>query len=122
MSTLNITGRQMDDVNILDLDGKILLGETNRQLHEAIYELIAQGKNRVVLNLEKVLAIDSSGLGEIVASYSTLAKAGGSLKLANIPTRVTDIMTVTKLYTVFDVYDSESDAVNSFEERGSAAA
>ncbi len=122
MSTLSITGRQMDDVNILDLDGKILLGETNRQLHEAIYELIAEGKNRVVLNLEKVLAIDSSGLGEIVASYSTLAKAGGNLKLVNIPTRVTDIMTVTKLYTVFDVYDSEADAVNSFEERGSAAA
>ena len=122
MSSLSITQRQMDGVNILDLDGKILIGETNRQLHEAIYELIAQGKNRVVLNLEKVLAIDSSGLGEIVASYSTLAKAGGNLKLVNIPTRVTDIMTVTKLYTVFDVYDSEADAVNSFEERGSAAA
>lgn len=122
MSSLSITQRQMDGVNILDLDGKILIGETNRQLHEAIYELIAQGKNRVVLNLDKVLAIDSSGLGEIVASYSTLAKAGGNLKLVNIPTRVTDIMTVTKLYTVFDVYDSESDAVNSFEDRGSAAA
>ena len=122
MSTLNITGRQMDDVNILDLDGKILLGETNRQLHEAIYELIAEGKNRVVLNLEKVSSIDSSGLGEIVASFSTLAKAGGTLKLVNIPERVTDVMTVTKLYTVFDVYDSEADAVNSFDERGSAAA
>ena len=115
MSGLNIKKRQERDIVIVELEGKVQIGETNRQLHEAIYELIAEGKNRVILNLEKVSAIDSSGLGEIVASFSTLVKAGGTLKLANIPARVTDIMTVTKLYTVFDVYDSEADAINSFE-------
>lgn len=114
MSSLSISQRQVDGASIVDLDGKILIGETNRQLHEAIYELIALGKNRVILNLDKVTSIDSSGLGEIVASFSTLAKAGGTLKLVNIPSRVSDIMTVTKLYTVFDVYDSEAEAVNSF--------
>lgn len=114
MSSLSITQRQVDGTSIVDLDGKILIGETNRQLHEAIYELIALGKNRVILNLDKVTSIDSSGLGEIVASFSTLAKAGGTLKLINMPERVTDIMTVTKLYTVFDVYESETEAVNSF--------
>ncbi|MFL6467172.1 MAG: STAS domain-containing protein [Pyrinomonadaceae bacterium] len=122
MSSLSISKRQVGDVYILDLDGKILLGETNRQLNEAIYELIAEGKNRVVLNLEKVTAIDSSGLGEIVAGFSTLVKAGGTLKLVNMPSRVTDIMTVTKLYTVFDVYDTEADAVNSFDQDDVTAA
>jgi hypothetical protein len=98
------------------------LGETNRQLHEAIYELIAEGKNRVVLNLEKVLAIDSSGLGEIVASYSTLAKSRRKLEAGEYSDACDRHYDRDQALHRLDVYDSEADAVNSFEERGSAAA
>lgn len=114
MSSLSITQRPVRDIVILDLEGKILLGETNRQLHEALRQLVTEGKKKVILNLEKVSVIDSSGLGEIVAGFSTLVKAGGALKLVNMPARVTDIMTVTKLYTVFDVYDTEEAGIESF--------
>jgi anti-sigma B factor antagonist len=99
----------------MDLDGRVSLGETNRQLHEALREAVADGKKKVVLNLAKVAAIDSSGLGEIVAGYSTLSAAGGTLKLINLPERVSDLMTITKLYTVFDIYDSEAAGIASFD-------
>ena len=84
MSGLNIAKRQSGDVTIVDLDGKIGIGETNRQLHETIREIAADGTKKVVLNLKGVTAIDSSGLGEIVAGYSTLSAAGGALKLINM--------------------------------------
>jgi anti-sigma B factor antagonist len=116
MTSLTITQRQVRGVVVVDLVGKVLLGETNRQLHEAIRNLVEEGKKQVVLNLEKVTAIDSSGLGEIVAGFSTLRSADGQLKLANMPARVTDLMTITKLYTVFEVYDTEREAIDSFEE------
>jgi anti-sigma B factor antagonist len=116
MSSLSITQRQVRGAVVVDLEGKILIGETNRQLHEAIRQLVAEDKKRVILNLEKVVMIDSSGLGEIVAGFSTLVKAGGALKLVNMPARVTDLMTVTKLYTVFDVYDTEAEGIDSFGE------
>ena len=114
MSSLSITQREVRGAIVIDLEGKVLIGETNRQLHEALRQLVAEGKKRVILNLEKVVMIDSSGLGEIVAGFSTLVKAGGSLKLVNMPARVTDLMTVTKLYTVFDVYETEAEAIDSF--------
>jgi anti-sigma B factor antagonist len=115
MSGLNINKREVDGVLVMDLDGRVSLGETNRQLHEALREAVADGKKKVVLNLAKVSGIDSSGLGEIVAGYSTLSAAGGSLKLINLPERVTDLMTITKLYTVFDIYDSEAAGIASFD-------
>ena len=115
MSGLNITKRQSGDVTIVDLDGKIAIGETNRQLHETIREIAADGTKKVVLNLKGVTTIDSSGLGEIVAGYSTLSAAGGRLKLINMPERVTDLMTITKLYTVFDIFDTEAEGIASFE-------
>ncbi|HTH39074.1 MAG TPA: STAS domain-containing protein [Pyrinomonadaceae bacterium] len=115
MSGLNINKREVNGVLVMDLDGRVSLGETNRQLHEALREAVADGKKKVVLNLAKVAAIDSSGLGEIVAGYSTLSAAGGTLKLINLPERVSDLMTITKLYTVFDIYDSEAAGIASFD-------
>ncbi|HTH38422.1 MAG TPA: STAS domain-containing protein [Pyrinomonadaceae bacterium] len=115
MSGLTITNRQVQGIVIVDLDGKVALGETNSQLHEALRKLVSEGKKNVVLNLAKVSTIDSSGLGEIVAGYSTLSAAGGTLKLINMPTRVTDLMTITKLYTVFDIYETEAEGIASFE-------
>jgi anti-sigma B factor antagonist len=115
MSSLTINKRQVNGVVIVDLDGKISLGESNTELHESLRQLVAEGKRNVILNLAKVTAIDSSGLGSIVAGYSTLQAAGGSLKLINLPERVSDLMTITKLYTVFDIYDNEAAGINSFE-------
>ncbi len=124
MSGLSINKREVDGVLVMDLDGRVSLGETNRQVHEALREAVAEGKKNVVLNMAKVSAVDSSGLGELVAGYSTLSAAGGSLKLINLPERVTDIMTITKLYTVFDIYDSEAAGIASFGDgqAGSTAA
>lgn len=118
MSTLAITDRQVDDIAILDLAGKITIGENNRHLHDSLKRLVAEGNRRVILNLAKVTFIDSTGLGEIVAGYSTLKTNGGSLKLINLPERVTDLMTITKLYTVFDIYGSEAEGIKGFEEAG----
>jgi anti-sigma B factor antagonist len=115
MSNLSISERQVRGVSIVDLAGKITLGESNRQLHEAIRRLVAENKQNIILNLAKVTVIDSSGLGEIVAGYSTVAANGGSLKLINLSERVTDVMTVTKLYIVFDIYGSEAEGVEAFE-------
>ena len=115
MSNLSIAERQVGGVAILDLDGKITLGESNRQLHEALRRLVEEGKQNIILNLAKVTSIDSSGLGEIVAGFSTVAASGGSLKLINLSDRVVDLMTITKLYTVFDVYASEAEGIQAFE-------
>lgn len=115
MSNLSISERQALDVAVLDLEGKINIGESNRQLHEAIRRLVADGKQNIILNLAKVTSIDSSGLGEIVAGFSTVKASGGSLKLINLPERVTDLMTITKLYTVFDIYGSEAEGIKGFE-------
>lgn len=115
MSGLTINKRQVNGVVVVDLDGRISLGESNTELHQSLRQLVAEGKKHVLLNLSKVTAIDSSGLGSIVAGYSTLQASGGALKLINLPERVSDLMTITKLYTVFDIYDSESAGINSFD-------
>jgi anti-sigma B factor antagonist len=115
MGNLIINKRQVNDVVIVDLDGKITLGESSTQLHGELRKIVAEGKRNVLLDLAKVTAIDSSGLGSIVAGYSTLQAAGGSLKLINLPERVNDLMTITKLYTVFEIYESEPAGIDSFE-------
>lgn len=115
MSSLTINKRQVNGVVIVDLDGRISLGESNTELHQSLRHLVAEGKRNVLLNLAKVTAIDSSGLGSIVAGYSTLQAAGGSLKLINLPERVSDLMTITKLYTVFDIYGTEAEGIRSFD-------
>lgn len=114
MSALNVTTRDVGDVVIVDLDGRITIGESNLKLHEAIRVLVSEGKKKVLLNLEKVDRIDSSGLGEVVGAFSTLKKNDGILKLLKLTSHVQDLMTITKLLTVFDHFEDEASAIASF--------
>jgi anti-sigma B factor antagonist len=111
---MQIEERSAGDVTVLDLKGKMTLGEGDELLRDKINSLIQQGRRKVVLNLEDVPYIDSAGLGEIVRTYTTIGRQGGSLKLLNLTKRITDLLSITKLLTVFDTYDSEADAVRSF--------
>jgi anti-sigma B factor antagonist len=122
MSDLNISTRQSGGVTIVDLSGKIALGESNRALHESIKGLIEAGNKNILLNLAKVTVIDSSGLGELVAGYASAERNGGAMKLANLSDRFIELITITKLYTVFDIYDNEADAIASFGTASEAAA
>lgn len=115
MSGITIVERIFRGVTIIDIEGKVALGETNRQLHESIKHLVAEGKTQIAVNLAKVTHIDSSGLGELVGGFTTLKANNGALKLFNVNDRVTDLMTITKLYTVFEIFDNELDAVYSFD-------
>lgn len=115
MTNLNITERPGDDLVILDLDGKIKLGEGCGELHKALRLLIEKGEKKVLLNLEKVTYIDSSGLGELVSGYAAFKRIGGEMKLFNLSQNVHQLMTLTKLLTVFEVYESETAAVENFD-------
>src|SRR6187549_3936046 len=114
MTNLIITERRSGSVTVLDLQGNIRLGEGNIELHNILRFLVEKGGRRVLLNLAEVSYIDSSGLGELVAGYTTLQKHQGELKLLHLTVRVRELMVITKLLTVFDVYDSETEAINSF--------
>ena len=114
MSHLTITNRRSGTVAILDLQGQIRLGETNINLHKAVHDLVDGGEKKVLLNLANVTNIDSSGLGELVAGHTTLEKNGGEMKLLNLTDRVAELMMITKLLTVFDVFENEEVAVASF--------
>ena len=111
---MQIEERSAGDVTVLDLKGKMTLGEGDELLKDKINSLIQQGRRKVVLNLEGVPYIDSAGLGEIVRTYTTISRQGGSLKLLNLTKRITDLLAITKLLTVFETFDAESDAVKSF--------
>lgn len=115
MSDLNITERRRASVTILDLKGKIKLGASNLELHQTLRDLTEKGERKILLNLAEVSSIDSSGLGELIAGYATLEKNGGKLKLLNLTTRVSELMMITKLYTVFEVFDDETVAAESFD-------
>jgi anti-sigma B factor antagonist len=112
---MNITERQVGDVTVLDLEGKILLGEGDIQLKQYVSDLIARGVRRVLLNCREVPYMDSSGLGEVVRCYTTVKRAGGELKLVNLTKRLVDLLTITKLISVFETHDSEEKAINSFQ-------
>ena len=114
MSDLNITTRSAGGVTILDLDGSIQLGTSSSHLHQTLKSQVDEGKRSVLINLAKVTSIDSSGLGSLIAGYATLEKNGGTLKLFNLSPRVTELMTITKLFTVFEIFDTEAEAVASF--------
>ncbi len=114
MAELNISERQVGDVTILDMDGKITIGEGSVALRTAIRRLLEEGKKKILLNLGKVNYIDSSGIGELVSSYTAIGKETGQLKLLNLTQKLQDLLTITKLLTVFDVYDSEEEALASF--------
>jgi len=114
MAELNIRERQAGDVIVLDMDGRITMGEGSVALRSAVRRLLEEGKKKVLLNLAGVGYIDSSGIGELVSSYTTVSKDGGQLKLLSLTKKLQDLLTITKLLTVFDVYDNESDALSSF--------
>ena len=111
---MHIDERSAGDVTVLDLKGRMTMGEGDELLKDKVNSLILQGRKKLVLNLADVPYVDSAGLGEIVRTYTTVTKQGGSLKLANLTKRITDLLSITKLLTVFDTYDSEADAVQSF--------
>jgi len=115
MAELNISERQVGDVTILDMDGKITIGEGSVALRTAIRRLLEEGKRKILLNLAKVGYIDSSGIGELVSSYTAINKENGELKLLNLTQKLQDLLTITKLLTVFDVYESEDEALASFK-------
>ena len=111
---MTITERKSGDVAILDVEGKILLGEGDVQLKRKIDELIERKETKLLVNLANVPYMDSGGLGEIVRSYTTVKRAGGELKLLNATKRISDLLTITKLITVFEIHDDEAAAVKSF--------
>jgi len=111
---MQIQERAVGDVMVLDLKGKITLGEGDELLKDKVNSLVNQGHKKIVLNLADVPYIDSAGLGEIVRTYTTVSRQGGSLKLLNLTKRITDLLAITKLLTVFETFDSESEAVKSF--------
>lgn len=115
MAQLNIKQRQAGDVTIMDLDGEVRIGDSATALRTAIRNLVSAGTNKLLLNLAGVRYIDSSGIGELIANYTTVGRSGGQLKLLNLTEKVQDLLVITKLLTVFDVYDNESDALSSFK-------
>jgi anti-sigma B factor antagonist len=114
MADINISERQAGDVTILDLEGKVTIGEGSVALRNTIRRLLGEGKNKILMNLGGVGYIDSSGIGELVSSFTAVNKEGGSLKLLNLTQKIQDLLAITKLLTVFDVYDSEADALASY--------
>lgn len=112
---LLIDAREVSQVTILDIRGRIVLGDEIHLLRDAVRNLIAQGKNKIILNLADVDYIDSSGVGELVGAFTSVRNAGGELKLLNLPQKVHDVLYVTKLYTVFDIREDEFQAVKSFD-------
>jgi anti-sigma B factor antagonist len=111
---MQITERSVGDVMVLDIDGKITLGEGDEQLKDKVNSLVNQGHLKMILNLAEVPYLDSAGLGEVVRAYTTVSRKGGSLKLLNLTKRITDLLSITKLLTVFETFESEDDAVRSF--------
>ena len=114
MSDITISERQAGDVTILDLDGKVTIGEGSVALRNAIRRLLGEGKGKILLNLGGVGYIDSSGIGELVSSFTAVNKEGGTLKLLNLTQKIQDLLAITKLLTVFDVFEDEGNALSSF--------
>jgi anti-sigma B factor antagonist len=111
---MQIDQRAVGDVVVLDVKGRITMGEGDEMLKDKVNSLVNQGHKKIVLNLAEVPYIDSAGLGEVVRTYTTVSRQGGSLKLLNLTKRITDLLSITKLLTVFETFDSENEAVRSF--------
>ena len=112
--SMKATLRQVDSVTVVDMSGRITLGEGCTQLRELVRDQLGKGSKHLLLNLADVTYIDSSGIGELVSGFTTVSNQGGKLKLLNLTKKVHDLLQITKLYTVFDVYDDEAKAVTSF--------
>lgn len=111
---MDIKERVVGGVSVLDLSGKIVLGEGDVQVKERIKDLLSDGQRRILLNLAEVNYIDSAGLGTLIGSYTTAKRDGGSLKLVNLTKRIQDLLAITKLITVFETFDNEAEALASF--------
>jgi anti-sigma B factor antagonist len=112
--SVKLTNRQVGDVTVIDVAGRITLGEGSSTLRDALRDLVKKDHKKILLNLKEVTYIDSSGIGELVSAYTTITNQGGHLKLLGLTHRVKDLLQITKLYTVFDVHDDEAHAVRSF--------
>lgn len=112
--SVKLSSRQVGDVTVIDAAGRITLGEGSSTFRDTIKDLTAKGHKKVLLNLGDVSYIDSSGIGELVSGFTTVANSGGSLKLLNLTKRIQDLLQITKLYTVFEVFDDEAAALASF--------
>ena len=112
--SVKLTTRQVGDVTVVDAAGRITLGEGASTFRDPIRDLAAGGHRKILLNLAEISYIDSSGIGELVSGFTTVANQGGTVKLLNLTKRVQDLLQITKLYTVFEVFDDEAKAVQSF--------
>ena len=112
--SVKIDTRKVGDVTVVDVSGRITLGEGSSALRDVLRDLTAQGNKKILLNLSEVSYIDSSGIGELVSGFTSVSNGGGTLKLLGLTKRVKDLLQITKLYTVFDVHEEEAHAVRSF--------
>ncbi|MFL6352976.1 MAG: STAS domain-containing protein [Bryobacteraceae bacterium] len=112
--SVKLTSRQVGDVTVIDAAGRITLGEGASAFRDMIRDLAAKGNKKILLNLSEVSYIDSSGIGEMVSGFTTVTNNGGQLKLVGLSKRVKDLLQITKLYTVFEAFDEEPEAVRSF--------
>lgn len=115
MAELSVNERQAGDVTILDMSGAVRIGEGSVALRDAIRGLSESGKKKILLNLAGVSYVDSSGIGELIANYTTVSRQGGQLKLLNLTDKIQNLLVITKLLTVFDTYDNEAEALQSFQ-------
>ena len=112
--SIKATNRQVDSVTIVDLSGRLVLGEGTSTLRDLLQDLVGRGQKKILLNLGDVSYIDSSGLGSLVSGYTSLTNQQGQLKLVNLTRKVHDLLQITKLLTVFEVFDDEATAITSF--------
>jgi anti-sigma B factor antagonist len=112
--SVKLSTRQVGDVSVVDVAGRITLGEGSSALRDLLREMVGKGQKKILLNLGDVSYIDSSGIGELVSGFTTVTNNGGEMKLLNLNKRVKDLLQITKLYTVFDVHDEEAHAIRAF--------
>ena len=112
--SVKLNTRKVGDVTVVDVSGRITLGEGSSALRDTLRDLTASGNKKILLNLGEVSYIDSSGIGELVSGFTSVSNAGGTLKLLGLTKRVKDLLQITKLYTVFDVHEEEAHAIRSF--------
>jgi len=110
-----LTTRQVGDVTVIDAVGRITLGEGSSTFRDSVKELVTKGNKKILMNLAEVSYIDSSGIGELVSGFTTVSNAGGNLKLLKLTKRIQDLLQITKLYTIFEVFDDEAAALASFQ-------
>ncbi|HLK52552.1 MAG TPA: STAS domain-containing protein [Candidatus Angelobacter sp.] len=112
--SMKVSNRQVDGIAVVDMSGRITLGEGSVVLRDTVRDLVTKGQKKILLNLGDVTYIDSSGIGELVSAFTAVRREGGELKLLNLTKKVHDLLQITKLYTVFDIKDDEAAAIQSF--------